>query len=99
MQIVFDCETYALPSAAEFMEEPTAPANYKDPAKIEAYIAEARQGQLAKAALDIDLCSVIAIGVQIGDAPPSVMVCQDEAEEKSAITQCVGRCILALPRP
>ena len=61
--LILDIETFSLAEADQFIEEPTAPANYKDPAKIEAYIAEKRQENLARCALDVDLCQIVAIGI------------------------------------
>lgn len=61
--IILDIETYPLDDAAEFLEEFTAPANYKDPDKIAAYIADRRAEAIAKCALDLDLCRIVAIGV------------------------------------
>ena len=58
-----DIETYSLSDAAGFIEEPTAPANYKDPEKIAAYVAEKRAELLTKCALDPDLCCIVAIGM------------------------------------
>lgn len=52
-----------MPDCGQYLTEPIeAPANYKDPQKIAAYIAEARQRQIEKAALDLDLCEIVAIG-------------------------------------
>lgn len=62
-RVVFDIETAPLEDAAEYLVEPIeAPANYKDPEKIAAYIAAKQAEQLAKCALDVDLCRVVAIG-------------------------------------
>lgn len=63
-RIVFDIETAPLPDAADYMDlsEIQAPANYKDPVKIAAYIEEERQKALTKCGLDLDLCRVVAIG-------------------------------------
>jgi hypothetical protein len=60
---VLDLESHAIPDAATYLTEPVdAPSNYKDPAKIEAWIAEAKQAQLDKAALDIDLARIVCLG-------------------------------------
>ena len=62
--LVFDIETVPLSDVAEYLTEPVeAPANYKDPLKIASYIAEATQRQIEKAALDLDLCEIAAIGI------------------------------------
>lgn len=74
-RIVFDVETAPLPEAAEYLEPATAPANYKDPEKIAAYIAEANAVALSKCSLDVDLCRVVAIGYQIeGDPEPQAVL-------------------------
>ncbi len=61
--LIFDIETEGRPEAIAALPEPTAPANYKDEAKIAAYIAQAKIEQAAKAALDPDAGRVSAIGM------------------------------------
>jgi predicted PolB exonuclease-like 3'-5' exonuclease len=74
-RIVFDIETAPLPEAADYIEPAEAPANYKDPVKIAAAIAEKNAENLAKCGLDVDLCRVVAIGYQIeGDEEPQAVV-------------------------
>lgn len=66
--IVADIETGPVAGAGEFTEEITkAPATYKDPEKIAAYLDKANSEQLSKAALDPDLCRVVAIGFWCND--------------------------------
>jgi predicted PolB exonuclease-like 3'-5' exonuclease len=60
--IICDIETVAIDGAADYLEQPSAPSNYKDQAKIDAYIEEAKRKALDKAALDVDLCRIVAIG-------------------------------------
>lgn len=60
--IVFDLETAPIADAADYLEPSSAPANYKDPEKIAAYLADAQQKALDKAALDLDLCRIVALG-------------------------------------
>src|SRR4029078_6356970 len=62
MRIVFDIETAPSPDAAEFIEPVEAPANYKDPIKIQEYIAAKQAENLDRAGLDVDLCRIVAIG-------------------------------------
>ena len=70
MQPLFlDIETIARPGAEVLLEEPQAPANYKDATKIEAYIAEAKAKQREKMALDMDCCEIVTIGVAVDDPP------------------------------
>src|SRR5262245_2987455 len=61
-RLVFDIETVPLPDAADYLEVPEAPSNYRDPVKIEAYIAEKQQEAVLRAGLDVDLCQIVAIG-------------------------------------
>lgn len=67
--LVFDIETVPVPDAATYLTEPIeAPSNWKDEAKIAAYITEKRAAQLERAGLDIDLCEVVAISWALPDA-------------------------------
>ncbi len=63
--LFFDIETTAHPQAQDFIQV-KPPANYKDPEKIAAYVAEKAAEQLAMAALDPDLGAVRAIAWRIG---------------------------------
>ena len=66
--IVLDLESHAIPDAATYLTEPVeAPSNYKDPEKIAAYIKDAKQAQLDKAALDIDLARIVCLGFTEAD--------------------------------
>ena len=70
----------AIGNAADYLEPATAPANYKDADKIAAYIAEAQAKALDRAALDLDLCRIVAVGfMAAGDAEPTVLLARDEA--------------------
>jgi predicted PolB exonuclease-like 3'-5' exonuclease len=60
--LIFDIETRANKDALQYIEEPSAPANYKDPDKISAYIENKREEQIERAALDPDYGEIIAIG-------------------------------------
>lgn len=83
---VIDLETVAIDGAGEYLETPTAPSNYKDAEKIAAYISEARQKALDKAALDLDLTRIVALGYasRIDDAVV-VLPAQTEAEEADVL--------------
>lgn len=67
-RLFFDIETEANPENVALMSEPVieAPANYKDPEKIAAYIAEktaaAKAAAIEKAALDPDYGRVLSLG-------------------------------------
>jgi hypothetical protein len=72
MNVIFVGATFnAHPAYEQFLPEPTAPSNYKDQAKIDAYIAKAREGLLGKALETPMACSVVdwAISFDNGDSP------------------------------
>jgi hypothetical protein len=83
-RIVLDIETAPIADAADYLEPVEAPSNYKDPLKIAAYQEEARAGQLGKAALDQDLCRVVALGLKNG-AGPVTRVAPTETEEREVL--------------
>src|SRR3990167_6188107 len=63
--MAFDLESVPMPSCADYLTDPIeAPANYKDPLKIAAWVEEKRQKQIADAGLDLDLCEIAAIAIQ-----------------------------------
>lgn len=69
-RMVFDIETAPIEDADHYIEPATAPANYKDPEKIAAYIAERNAEAVGKCSLDPDLCRVVAVGWWIeGESP------------------------------
>ena len=86
--LVLDLETAALPDAAAFLEEPSAPGNFKDPDKIAAYVREATQKSLDRCSMDPDLCRIVAVGWVLEDATqPTTILARDEQEEYDAICQ------------
>ncbi len=82
--LVFDVESVAIDGAAEYLEPATAPSNYKDPAAIANFIEKANAEQLAKAALDVDLARIVAIGMSDGMST-HVCTAQNEGEETAII--------------
>lgn len=90
-RVILDIETVALPDAAGFLEMPRAPANYKDVAKISQYIAEKQNEEVEKAALDLDLARIVAIGIQFEGEEPEVLTAQtsDEALMLAWLWKCV----------
>lgn len=65
--LTFDIETVPNEGLIErHMPEFTAPSNYKDPYKIEAYIAEAKAKFVDGAPLDLDYAQVHALGLGLG---------------------------------
>lgn len=90
-RLFFDIETKANSQALHFMQEPSAPSNYKDPVKIAAYIEEKKAEQIDKAALDPDFGSIIAIGYKIvrgvGDSDETVVLVAETPEQEKEIIQ------------
>jgi DNA polymerase elongation subunit (family B) len=82
--VICDIETHAIPDAEQYLTEPvSAPANYKDEAKIAAYIAEKRAEQLSRCALDPDLARVVAIGYAYHDTDRvEVLTARDTQDER-----------------
>lgn len=86
--VVFDIETG--PAPAEIIElhmpEFDAPANYKDPAKIEAVLAEKRAAWTTKAALSPLTGRILAVGLW-ADGSYSARIVEDssEASEKALL--------------
>jgi predicted PolB exonuclease-like 3'-5' exonuclease len=78
--ICVDIETVAIADADTYLEPVSAPVNYKDEAKIAAYIAEERARQIDRAALDLDLNRIIALGIKEPGQPTFVMTEQDSGE-------------------
>lgn len=78
--LIADIETVALPGAVDYLEPVEAPANYKDPIKIAAYIEEATRRQLDKCALDPDLCRIVAIGYEDADGRGDVLTANTTPE-------------------
>lgn len=85
-RIVFDIETAPIDGAADFIEPASAPSNYKDAEKIAAYIAEKTASEVDRCALDVDLCRVVAIGLQVEEQPPAAFVIE-RAEDEADVLQ------------
>ena len=80
--LIIDLETVAIGGADAYLEPIEPPSNYKDPEKIAAWIADARQKQIARMALDLDLARVVAIGYQRTSLPTvGAMICRTETDE------------------
>lgn len=84
MSVVIDIETVAVDGIET--EPVSAPANYKDPEKIAAYIAQAEAAQRERAALYPWTARVVALGTASGEHEPTVVVLPSEAEEREALT-------------
>lgn len=90
--LVLDVETCPMPDCGVYLTDPVdAPSNYKDPVKIAAYISEKRQRQIDDAALDMDLCEVVAVGVHSGDSGRQILtrIDRDERELLSLVWRLV----------
>ncbi len=98
--IIIDIETAALADAAAFLEEPEPPKNYTKADTIVAWLATAKAEQLARCALDPDLCQVVAIGWKQNGASAAIATDgKTEAELLEAFAELV-RPVMgeALPR-
>jgi hypothetical protein len=85
--VITDIETSCHPDAERMLPEFKHNAGTKDEALRAAQIAEKRAKALADAALDPDLCRIVAIGFWGDvDAAPHIQLCQDEHEERSALS-------------
>lgn len=86
-----DLETAPHPDAHKWAEPVTAPSNYKDEAKIAAYIAEATIERDNRLGLDPDLNRIVALGYHdVPQSDPIVLLCSDEFEEREALKQFWG---------
>jgi predicted PolB exonuclease-like 3'-5' exonuclease len=88
--IVLDLESHAIPDASTYLTEPVeAPSNYTKPEAIAAYVAKAKQAQLDKAALDIDLARIVCLGwLEHGPADDKdTHIFKDDIEERRIIGQ------------
>lgn len=86
--LIVDIETGSIADAETYLEPVSAPDNYKDPVKIAAYEADARQKQIDRCALDPDLCRVVAIGYMLEDwSEPEIVLARTQQEECEALEQ------------
>lgn len=81
--LILDLETLPIANASDFvtLDDISAPANYKDPEKIAAYIRAEQQKRINEAALDLDLARICVVGT---NTPVGVnaTVLQTEDEER-----------------
>lgn len=77
--LILDIETSGRTDAAEFLPPIEAPANYKDAAKIEAYLTERRAKQIEAAALSAETGRVLAVGLLRDGHEPQVLHDDNEA--------------------
>jgi hypothetical protein len=83
--LLIDIECVGIDTASDFLEPVEAPSNYKDQAKIDAYIAEATAKAVDRCALDPDLCRIVALGHGEADGKDNVIICRDETTEAAAL--------------
>jgi hypothetical protein len=74
--VCFDIETIPMPECARFLDFDSieAPSNYKDEAKIAAYIEDKKRRKVDEAGLDIDLCEVAAIAYEDQDGQGGILL-------------------------
>jgi predicted PolB exonuclease-like 3'-5' exonuclease len=88
LALILDLETVAIADAADYLEPAAAPANYRDAAKIAAYVQEKTADRVASAALDPNLCTIVAIGFLLEThIRPDVILCPDERAERAALLE------------
>lgn len=83
--LFFDIETTANKDSLQFMEEPTAPSNWKNPDKIAAYIENKKAEQAEKAALDADYGKIVALGFKEDGFPIHSILSDIEMSEREMI--------------
>mgnify|MGYP003578617727 CR=1 FL=1 len=77
--LLLDVSSAPIPDAVSYMEPVSAPVNYRDKAKIDAYVAEKTAERMAGVALDIDLAQVTGIaGWRVGEPEPFIYTIVDE---------------------
>lgn len=83
--ICIDVASAPIPDAADFIEVGDPPENYSKPESIEKWRAERHAKLLAKAALDLDLSRLTAVGLSAPGLSRDVYLCSDEAGEEAAL--------------
>lgn len=98
LRMFFDLETIGNLDTIQYLPEPEAPGNYKDPEKIAKAIEEKKQEQINRAALDPDYGEIITIGYT--KSPDDVKVTVLFGDEKKmlkdfwdAFHECSGKCV------
>lgn len=82
-EIYIDIETTGNAGIIQFLPEPTPPGNYKKPESIARWVDEAKQKQIAKAALDLDAARIISIAVAKDDGEPMGWAIPDDKRQNS----------------
>lgn len=99
-RLFLDIETIPDPTAVLLLPDPEAPSNYKDPAKIDAYVVEKRVKQLNRAALDPDTGQICAAAFQVGTGGVPTVLTHFKLDERAildaafaALASTQGRCV------
>lgn len=91
--LFIDIETEANPQALEYLPEPQAPKNYKDPDKIKVYVDEKRSEQIEKAALDNDYGMITAAAVRMGVDGKTVGWLVNEKRSEADLLRALWACV------
>ena len=83
--LILDLASTAIDGAADFIQEPSAPANYKNAEAISGYVREKKAELLKNAALDIDLGRITAIGTWFEGQDPFCTLCKDDGQERATL--------------
>lgn len=83
--IVVDVETCGLDNAADYLEPVVPDARLKDPAKIEADIADKTATRLTKIGLDYNVGRIVALGWWCEPDGVQAYLCRDEDGERAAV--------------
>lgn len=79
--LYLDISTAPLPEAANFIEAPRPPGNYKNQSTIDQWIEDKKAERLAEAGLDLDLCQVTGAAWSLdGDMSSRVTMGDTKAE-------------------
>ena len=86
--VYLDCESAPLPDAEAMLPEFHYNKGTNDPVKRAEQIATKRANALAEAALDPDLCRIVALGSWWDDEPePTLLLCHNEYQEAAALAE------------
>lgn len=86
--VIADIETAPLADAESMLPEFHYNKGTNDPAKRAEQIAAKRANALAEAALDPDLCRIVALGSWWDmEAEPALVLCHDESQEAAALAE------------
>jgi hypothetical protein len=95
---LLDLECVAAPDAEQWLSPAEPDKRLTDPTKIAADIAKKRAEQIARAALDADLCMIVCFAWQTeSDREPQTILAEDTTAETRALNHIWG--IVSLTRP